>query len=548
MENNLNYKVEIDIVKNRLVNSSLFIGVVTGLPLLTLSIYRGFLYDNYSVPILNTAVYFILLLVAIFRKKISYSIRATVIIVLIFTLGLVDLYKIGFLSLAILWFNLVTIMTFLYFNIRKAIYTLVFALLSMAVLKIFLTFGFENQMIDLNAYNKTNLLFIIRAFNLMLVSLFVIFSMRQITLKFQTNIQDLANERNNLLNIAKRLRKEIVQNKKLEQHAIANEKKFKNIFDNSADPMVVVSKDGTIIDFNASFSKSMNNKKNLEAGSSIFSIIPASNQAFFEKYKFKISELPSRFDMKFISQKTGKYRYLDVSTAIVNFNGEESILAIFRDNTDKFNQESNIYTAALQAEEKERLRMSKELHDGLGPLLSTLKIYFEALEKHPDNTEIQKRIGYTIDESIKSVKEISNNLSPYVLQNLGIVKALNAFIDKICFANVITIQLDSDFDERFNDKVEISIYRLITELINNTLKHAHASLISITLHLNGAKLSVIYTDNGVGFETDNKKRYGGIGLFNMKSRIEKLGGSFGIESAPNKGFMMQAVLDVNQVN
>lgn len=546
MQNNLNYNSELEIVKNRLVNASLLVGVITGLPLLLLSVFRAYKYGNIVVPIVNVAVYLLLFFTYLFNKKIQYNFRASIIILLILTLGIVDIFNVGFLSLAILWFNLAAIMAFLYFNIRKAFFVLFSSICIMIVAKIVEKIGYNSHYIDLNVYNGTWLLAVFRSLNLVLVTLFVIFSMKQITKKFQSNIEDLANERNNLIKVADRLQNEIVENKKLKHQTIINERNFRNIFQNNADPMVVFRPDGKIIDFNSCFASFMGLNNNELIDANIIGLIPGNFEDRFEAYRSNLQKLPSRFDVNYFSNRLGRKRYLDVTTAIVNFNDEESILAIFRDNTDKYDREKHIYSAALRAEEKERFRLSRELHDGLGPLLSTLKIYFEAFDKHPNSEEIQKRIGNTIEESIRSVREISNNLSPYVLQNLGIVKALNAFVDKIVFTNKISIKLESNFDQRFDEDIEITLYRLVTELINNTLKHASAKNIEIQMHLQNSNLKITYRDNGMGFDLSSHKIDEGIGLFNMKSRIEKMGGTFIIDSAPNKGFIMNATIDLFQ--
>ncbi|MBN2262577.1 MAG: PAS domain S-box protein [Prolixibacteraceae bacterium] len=546
MQNDINYNAELETVKNRLVNTSLLTAVIAGFPLLLLSIYRGITYECHSMPIAYSVVYIVLIVVAILRKKINYNVRASLIVVLIILLGLIDLNKIGFLSMAVLWLSLSVIMTFLYFNMRKSLYVLVLSVFLLILVKLLQQIGFNPQVVDLVVYNETYLLPIIRILGLLLVSSFVVFSMKQLTQKFLNNIEDLANERNNLIKVADRLQKEIIENKRLKRQTIVNERNFRNIFENNADPMVVFSKQGEIIDYNSCFVSSMGLTLEELHNANILELIPDNYVEKFDIYRSNLQKLPSRFDLNYFSNRMGRNRYLDVTTAIVNFNGEDSILAIFRDNTEKNDREKLVYSAALRAEEKERLRLSRELHDGLGPLLSTLKIYFEAMGKHPNNDEIKKRIGNTIEESIRSVREISNNLSPYVLQNLGVVKALNAFVDKIVFTNKISIKLDSNFDKRFDEDIEITVYRLVTELINNTLKHAQAKNIEVIMHLNNLKLNIAYRDNGIGFDISSHKIDEGIGLFNMKSRIEKMGGTFMIDSVPGKGFIMNATIEIQQ--
>ena len=218
-------------------------------------------------------------------------------------------------------------------------------------------------------------------------------------------------------------------------------------------------------------------------------------------------------------------------------------MLLIRDNTEKLNLEKASYLMAINAEEKERSLFSKELHDGLGPLLSTLKIYLEMYYSSPDDPEIKKRINDTLAESITSVKEISNNLSPYILENLGLTKAVESFVDKLKYSKKIDINFSSNITERCKPEIEIAFFRIITELINNTLKHSHATTIDITLTQETEKIYLKYTDNGEGFDYHEvQKHKNGIGLFNLKSRIEKLGGNTEIITSPGSGFKMNVYL------
>ncbi|MBK5202625.1 MAG: hypothetical protein JJE45_02765 [Prolixibacteraceae bacterium] len=204
--------------------------------------------------------------------------------------------------------------------------------------------------------------------------------------------------------------------------------------------------------------------------------------------------------------------------------------------------EKMFLNAVIQAEEKERKRFANELHDGLGPLLSTIKMSFSALVQNEpekfsgeivDNTEI------VINEAIKTLKEISNNLSPHVLTNFGLYRALRNFINKINALRTITINLDSNLgNKRYDTNIEIVLYRVICELIHNTVKHAEAKKIDISLMEDGKNITIAYKDNGKGFDPEKlKKQTGskGIGLSNIFSRINSLKGEFTLDSHPGKG-------------
>ena len=205
-----------------------------------------------------------------------------------------------------------------------------------------------------------------------------------------------------------------------------------------------------------------------------------------------------------------------------------------------------ILTAVLRTEEKARSRFSKELHDGLGPLLSSARMSLSVLsreERSADQREIIDNTTYVIDEAIRSLREISNNLSPHVLNDFGLARGVQNFIDKSAAMHDVKIRFTTNLRaERFDTDVEVILYRVICELINNSLKHAACSSINLSLSQNGTELALDYTDDGRGFNPQAMMDCG-MGLSNISSRINSLGGTFGISSAKGKG--MRAAIRVN---
>ena len=205
-----------------------------------------------------------------------------------------------------------------------------------------------------------------------------------------------------------------------------------------------------------------------------------------------------------------------------------------------------ILTAVLRTEEKARSRFSKELHDGLGPLLSSARMSLSVLsreERSADQREIIDNTTYVIDEAIRSLREISNNLSPHVLNDFGLARGVQNFIDKSAAMHDVKIRFTTNLrSERFDTDVEVILYRVICELINNSLKHAACSSINLSLSQNGTELALDYTDDGRGFNPQAMMDCG-MGLSNISSRINSLGGTFDIWSAKGKG--MRAAIRVN---
>jgi signal transduction histidine kinase len=201
-------------------------------------------------------------------------------------------------------------------------------------------------------------------------------------------------------------------------------------------------------------------------------------------------------------------------------------------------------SAILRTEENERKRFANDLHDGLGPLLSTIKMSLSALvksENEKSKLEIIKNAEKLTEEAIISIKEISTNLSPHILNNFGLTSAIKNFTDKISDTKIISIDFQSNiFNERFENDVEVIIYRSVCELVNNTLKHAQASTIRINLNYNFNKsiIDILYDDDGIGCDIDNvlNGKTEGMGLQNLHSRISSINGYLEIESDRGKGF------------
>ncbi len=204
--------------------------------------------------------------------------------------------------------------------------------------------------------------------------------------------------------------------------------------------------------------------------------------------------------------------------------------------------EKMFLNAIIQTEEKERKRFAKDLHDGLGPLLSTVKMSVSSLaqlEHDQASKEIVDNTEMVINEAIKSLKEISDNLSPHVLNNFGLLRALRNFSNKINATRAIHIELDSNLgNERFSNNIEVVLYRVVCELINNTIKHAEAKTISINLQKESNDLLISYQDDGIGFDIEKLEEQplvGGMGFSNIYSRINSLKGDITLESKSNEG-------------
>ena len=205
-----------------------------------------------------------------------------------------------------------------------------------------------------------------------------------------------------------------------------------------------------------------------------------------------------------------------------------------------------ILTAVLRAEEKTRANFSKELHDGLGPLLSSAKMSLTALsrtEMDGERKEIFDNTLYVVEEALRSLREISNNLSPHVLSDFGLARAIQTFIDRSAALHNVKISFATNLrGDRYNSDIEVIMYRVVCELITNSLKHSGCSNIHLSLSVSGDILELQYGDNGRGFNPQAMMDCG-MGLSIINSRVHSLNGQFDIRSSKGKG--MTASVKVN---
>ena len=207
--------------------------------------------------------------------------------------------------------------------------------------------------------------------------------------------------------------------------------------------------------------------------------------------------------------------------------------------------ENKLMSAVLRTEERSRAEFSRELHDGLGPLLSSAKMSISTLSTDNMNDrdrETLRNTAQVIDEAIRSLREISNNLSPHVLNNFGLARGINNFVERIVTIHNVEINFRTKLrTERFDPNVEVILYRVTCELINNSLKHSGCTAIDVELTLQANRLRLNYIDNGCGFSiSDAAER--GMGLSNIRSRISSLGGHLSLESEEGHG--MRAFIEV----
>lgn len=207
--------------------------------------------------------------------------------------------------------------------------------------------------------------------------------------------------------------------------------------------------------------------------------------------------------------------------------------------------------AVLKGQEEERTRLAKDLHDGLGGMLSSIKHSFNSMKGNliltPENAQAFERSMNMLDSSIKELRMVAHNLMPESLLKFGLYTALKDFCESITAGGALKIAYHGFGVEglRLDSNTEITLYRVVQELINNSIKHAEATEAIVQLERQGNLLIITAEDNGNGFDVSILETAKGMGWANIKNRVEYLKGKLNILSEPGRGTGVTIELNVS---
>ena len=206
--------------------------------------------------------------------------------------------------------------------------------------------------------------------------------------------------------------------------------------------------------------------------------------------------------------------------------------------------------AVLKGEEQERTRLAKDLHDGLGGMLSGIKYSFNTMKGNlimtPENAQAFERSMDMLDSSIKEMRRVAHNMMPEALVKFGLDTALKDFCNDINLSGALQVSYQSIGlkDLVIDPTAAITIYRIVQELINNTMKHAAAKTAIVQVTHTGKKMAVTVEDDGKGFDSSILNQSRGIGWSNIKNRVEFLKGTLDIQSKKEEGTSVHIEIDI----
>ncbi|PIP54338.1 MAG: hypothetical protein COX07_05920 [Bacteroidetes bacterium CG23_combo_of_CG06-09_8_20_14_all_32_9] len=330
---------------------------------------------------------------------------------------------------------------------------------------------------------------------------------------------------------------------------------FDNIINSMSDAVYVTDLNGIIKSVNRT-AVSLPGYENQElSGQDINRLFTADNQDIL-KQSVDFSVLASANTLcieNYCRHRLGKLiPVLFTGSVMRNTNGDnEGFVFVVHDLTEKKNFEELIeqqrkekMLAINDAQEEERFRIAKDLHDGLGQILTA--ILFPLREYFPlqltDDKEYQEKlvmINQQIDNAIAETKNIAHGLVPMVLKDFGLIAAINNLINQTNQLSGIKFRLETfNFNERIDVRLEKNLFRICQEAFNNIVKHSKAGKVNVQMIRHDDSIVLIIEDDGIGFDvsgTDDFQSATGIGLFSMKQRVSDFNGTLSISSEIDKG-------------
>jgi len=334
---------------------------------------------------------------------------------------------------------------------------------------------------------------------------------------------------------------DISERKQFEKALQDSEKKFRKIYNNSTDGIVIHDYNGIIYDYNEEFRSIIGwTHKDLLVEANFYNMCIPEQRKTIQKSITEIKTDDQVFNLETeILDIVGLSLPVEIKSKLIQYADHSLVLTIVQNISLRKRFEQKLLNTVVETEEKERNRLAVDLHDEIGPLLSSMKMYLSLVKDTKEEEKIQYITTHVMDlvkQAITSIREISNSLSPHLLSNYGLVAAFN---NTIAIAkDLIVIKFTTNCNNlRFPNNIEIVYFRIFKELLNNTLKHADAKHIELSLQYNKKVLSLKFKDNGKGFNVleQMEERKTGLGLFNILSRVKAINGDYHMDSEKGKG-------------
>ena len=332
---------------------------------------------------------------------------------------------------------------------------------------------------------------------------------------------------------------DVTDRKMAQEELAASEARWRSVIDNADDIIMTVNSDGQIISVNE---KRTGPRKAKWVGKTIAEIMPQeeANHAIGVFNDVFATGNPVKSEFKIFSTDGSGLQTYSVSLSPIYFSTRVlTVICIARNVTELKKLERQTKAALIEGQERERMRVSQELHDGLGQLFTAIKLNLQKMRADLErNTSVNlkdiEHLENNVGIAFAEVKNISRNLMPDVLWQFGLGPAIEDLVEKWNSLGELKIELELvDMDHRFSEELEKALFRMCQELLNNSIRHGHPTQIFVQLINHEDSIMLMVEDDGIGFNPSIVTK--GFGMSNIRSRAEVFDGTVDIDSAPGKG-------------
>lgn len=346
--------------------------------------------------------------------------------------------------------------------------------------------------------------------------------------------------------------KDLSHIRKYENSLKESEEKYRKVFEESSDCIFIINNKGNFVDLNKAGFRLLQPAGDLK-DVNCFDFFNNSDDRknFVQKLNDKGGVV--NFRTKLNNRKSNTA--MDCLISANKIEGENGRISGYRgmikDVTLQKETENLVIRTIVDTQEKERIRFAKDVHDSLGQQLSAVKFYLATLAQSSEECKknpLLRKSNEALTGILADIRNICFNLMPKTLENFGLIAAIEELCRKNEFSGLLNFNIISDknFPE-LNKSLEIAIFRIVQEFINNAVKHGNASRIYMSFQRKEGKITIGLSDNGTGFDVKDIQDMSGMGLKNVMSRIHSYNGEIKISSVLNEGTMYKISIPVNPV-
>jgi PAS domain S-box-containing protein len=334
--------------------------------------------------------------------------------------------------------------------------------------------------------------------------------------------------------------RDLTEEKLTEQKAEMNEIRFRSLIEKGTDIIVVLNNEGSIAYTSPSIEHYFGITDAENLGKNAFDYIHPEDLPHLVETFMEVLSSPGKpiFVQARAQTKEGKLFWVEgIVTNLLGIEGVDGVVCNFRDVTERKEIEKKIMQASIDAQEREREEIGRELHDNVNQILTTARLYLDCIHETPSEQEtIIRRSSEIITTAIEEIRKLSRSMTQSFHKEIGLKLSIDDLLENIRQLPE-GIRVSFDFflpgEQEQDDKLKTAMFRIIQEQLNNVLKHASATAVHVSIQEDGDLILLCITDNGKGFDT--RKRREGIGINNIINRSELFNGKVNIESSIGKG-------------